>query len=433
MQHLIWRRARLNRTHKILRPRFDVIPQHGKNQWSGVFYNIVSKAAIVGTLLGVDGSYDNRLQVMSAELHLPSPVLLTRECYFGRYSKQLSHNTWGVVDVSLEKFLPSPTTNFRKKPSGCLIKLMPNGHSKVTWVEHVEVEDNQVDHYFQSLFTSTLAFGASRWINSLIRYGEWLQTLFVTPLVADEGVFIAQMGKTSLLQLADRMMKTFCGNVSSTADNPWTQMAHSPYVRIMVKNNMGEAGKPPGTSVVFTTSVWLDVSRTRLFNFLRHGNSRTKWDLLSRRHNIREFASMLKGENPGNRVSLMSAHNSQGKLVICFLQESYTDSTGSYIVYAPLDESAVAALIHGANPDKVMILPSGFSILPERLHGDEDRNSRSLLTIAFHIVESTTNEPYLAPESIETIYKVISDTVYSITNSVLYHNHRNNWMDDSNF
>lgn len=102
-------------------------------------------------------------------------------------------------------------------------------------------------------------------------------------------------------------------------------------------------------------------------------------------------------------------------------------------MYAPLDESAVAALIHGANPDKVMILPSGFSILPERLHGDEDRNSRSLLTIAFHIVESTTNEPYLAPESIETIYKVISDTVYSITNSVLYHNHRNNWMDDSNF
>ena len=84
------------------------------------------------------------------------------------------------------------------------------------------------------------------------------------------------MGRTSLLQLADRMMKTFCGNTSSSADNPWTQMAHSPYVRIMVKNNMGEAGKPPGTSVVFTTSLWLDVSPNRLFNFLRHGNSRPK-------------------------------------------------------------------------------------------------------------------------------------------------------------
>jgi len=68
---------------------------------------------------------------MSAELQLPSPVLLTRECYFGRYSKQLSLTTWGVVDFSLEKFLASPTTNFLKKPSGCLIAGLPNGYSKV--------------------------------------------------------------------------------------------------------------------------------------------------------------------------------------------------------------------------------------------------------------------------------------------------------------
>ncbi|XP_068498424.1 homeobox-leucine zipper protein PROTODERMAL FACTOR 2-like [Phaseolus vulgaris] len=373
------------------------------------------------------------MDVMSTELHLPAPVLLTRECYFGRYSKQLSYSTWGVVDVSLEKFLPSPTTNFLKRPSGCLITGMPNGYSKVIWVEHVEAEDSHVDQYFRSLFTSTVAFGATRWTNSLVRYGEWLQSLFATSLVADEGVLIAQTGRTSLLKLADRMMKTFCRNMSSTADNPWTQMAYSPYVRIMVKNNMDEPGKPPGTSVVFTTSVWLDVSPNRLFNFLRHENSRTKWDSLSRRHTIREFASMLKGQNPGNRVSLMRANNSEGKLVICFVQESYTDSTGSYVVYAPLDKAAVAGLIHGSNPDKVMILPSGFSILPERLEGDEDRSTRSLLTIAFHIVESCTTRPYIAPESVETIYKVISDTVTSITDSVLYHNHRNNCMDDSNF
>ncbi|CAJ1956762.1 unnamed protein product [Sphenostylis stenocarpa] len=403
-----------------------------QNQWSDVFYNIVSKAANVGTLLGVEGSYDNKLHVMSAELHLPSPVLLTRECYFGRYSKQLSHSTWGVVDISLEKFLPSPTSNFSKRPSGCLITGMPNGYSKVIWVEHVEAE-HHADDYFQSLFTSTLAFGATRWVNSLVRYSEWLQSLYATALVADEGVTIAQAGRTSLLKLADRMMKTFCGNVSSTADNPWTQMACSSYVRIMVKNNnIKESGKPLGTSVVFTTSIWLDVSPNRLFNFLRHENSRTKWDALSRRHTIREFASILKGENPGNRVSLMRANNSQGKLVICYLQESYQDSTGSYVVYAPLDEQAVAALIHGSNPDKVMILPSGFSILPGRLQEEDDRNSRSLLTIAFHIVESRTSKPFIAPESVEIIYKVISDTVNSITDSVLYHNHRNNWMDDWN-
>jgi len=54
-------------------------------------------------------------------------------------------------------------------------------------VEHVQAEDSLVHPDFQSLFTSTLAFGATRWMNSLVRYGEWLQSLFATALVADEG------------------------------------------------------------------------------------------------------------------------------------------------------------------------------------------------------------------------------------------------------
>lgn len=68
---------------------------------------------------------------MSAEFHLPTPVVPTRECYFARYCRQFSRDQWGVVDVSLEKFFPSPSNNLRKRPSGCLITGMPNGHSKV--------------------------------------------------------------------------------------------------------------------------------------------------------------------------------------------------------------------------------------------------------------------------------------------------------------
>jgi len=44
-----------------------------------------------------------------------------------------------------------------------------------------------LDNYFKPLVASTLAFGASRWLNSLNRYGEWLQTLRATTFVADEG------------------------------------------------------------------------------------------------------------------------------------------------------------------------------------------------------------------------------------------------------
>ncbi|TKY48967.1 Homeobox-leucine zipper protein HDG2 [Spatholobus suberectus] len=403
------------------------------NQWSSVFYNIVSKATIVGTLLGVEGSYDDKLHVMSAELHLPTPVVPTRECYFGRYSKQLSHNKWGVVDVSLDKFISSPTSNFLKRPSGCLITGMPNGYSKVVWVEHVEVDHSDLDNYSQQLDNSTLAFCATRWLNSLVRYSEWSQTLKATTFVADEGVRIPQTGRTSFLKLADRMMRIFCANISATTDNPWMQIPTYPgskEVRVMVQNNMEDTATPPGTSVVFTTSLWLEVSPNRLFNFLRHENSRTKWDSLSRRLTIREFASMLKGENPGNRVSLMRANTSQGELVIFYLQESYTDSTGSYVVYAPLDELAVSALANGSDPDKVMILPSGFSILPGRLPGEEDRGTASFLTVAFNIVESATSRPVIPPESVETIYKIITDTVSSIKDTVLFHNHRNYWTED---
>ncbi|KAK7286506.1 hypothetical protein RJT34_21548 [Clitoria ternatea] len=52
------------------------------------------------------------------------------ECYFGRYCKQLSQEMWGIIDVSLEQFFPSATSNFLKRPSGCLISELPNGYSK---------------------------------------------------------------------------------------------------------------------------------------------------------------------------------------------------------------------------------------------------------------------------------------------------------------
>lgn len=98
------------------------------------------------------------------------------------------------------------------------------------------------------------------------------------------------------------------------------------------------------------------------------------------------------------------------------------------MVYAPLDEFAASALAKGTNPDKVMILPSGFSIIPGRVPGDENRVTGSFLTVAFNIVESTTNRACIPPESVETMYKVITDTVSSIKGTVLYHNHQNHWM-----
>lgn len=91
-------------------------------------------------------------------------------------------------------------------------------------------------------------------------------------------VLIPQTGRTSFLRLADRMMRSFCANL--TASNPWMRLAPfrgSTDVRVMINNNMnGTTNKPLGTTVVFCTTIWLNVSPNRLFNFLRHEKSRNK-------------------------------------------------------------------------------------------------------------------------------------------------------------
>lgn len=68
---------------------------------------------------------------MTAEFHVPSPIVPVRKSYFARYCKQLSPGTWGVVDVSVENLFPTPSIRFKRRPSGCLITETRNGFSKV--------------------------------------------------------------------------------------------------------------------------------------------------------------------------------------------------------------------------------------------------------------------------------------------------------------
>lgn len=97
------------------------------------------------------------------------------------------------------------------------------------------------------------------------------------------------------------------------------------------------------------------------------------------------------------------------------MQESYTASTGSYIVYAPFDyEHAGNELMKDDCRDHITILPSGFSILPDRsIHRDE--TGGSLLTIAFHVVaKSPTDEHEPSNQLGLLMHNIIAKTVMSI-------------------
>ncbi|KAJ9689628.1 hypothetical protein PVL29_012362 [Vitis rotundifolia] len=279
------------------------------NQWSSVFSGIVSRAMTLEVLsTGVAGNYNGALQVMTAEFQVPSPLVPTRENYFVRYCKHHPDGTWAVVDVSLDNLRPSPITRNRRRPSGCLIQELPNGYSKVIWVEHVEVDDRAVHNIYRPLVNSGLAFGAKRWVATLDRQCERLASAMASNIPAgDVGVITSPEGRKSMLKLAERMVMSFCAGVGASTTHTWTTLSGSGAddVRVMTRKSMDDPGRPPGIVLSAATSFWIPVPPKRVFDFLRAENSRSEWDILSNGGLVQEMAHIANGRDPGNCVSLL--------------------------------------------------------------------------------------------------------------------------------
>ena len=105
------------------------------------------------------------------------------------------------------------------------------------------------------------------------------------------------------------------------------------------------------------------------------------------------------------------------------LQESCTDSTGSFVVYAPVDIVAMNVVLNGGDPDYVALLPSGFAILPDGTteHGGdigEIGHGGSLLTVAFQILVDSVPTAKLSLGSVATVNNLIACTVERIKASL---------------
>ncbi|XP_065876477.1 homeobox-leucine zipper protein HDG2 isoform X2 [Euphorbia lathyris] len=385
------------------------------NQWSTVFSGIVSKAMTYEVLsTGVAGNYNGALQVMTAEFQVPSPLVPTRESYYVRYCKEEGEGRWAVVDVSLDNIRGSPSEGgrCRRRPSGCLIEEMANGYSKVTWVEHVEVDDRGVHSLYKQLVSSGKAFGAKRWLGTLDRQCERVASALATNIPTSEvGVITNVQGRKSMLKLAQRMVISFCAGVSASTAHTWTTLSGTGAddVRVMTRKSVDDPGRPPGIVLSAATSFWLPVTPTQVFHFLRDDNSRNEWDILSNGGIVQEMAHIANGRDTGNCVSLLrvnSANSSQSNMLI--LQESCTDSTGSYVIYAPVDIVAMNVVLNGGDPDYVALLPSGFAILPD------GNGSGSLLTVAFQILVDSLPTAKLSLGSVATVNNLIACTVERI-------------------
>ncbi|KAJ9153734.1 hypothetical protein P3X46_027145 [Hevea brasiliensis] len=296
---------------------------------------------------------------------------------------------------------------------------------KVTWVEHVEVDNKQVHRIFHPQVRSGFAYSARRWVTTLIQHCDWVATLMSQTVPVLDGGLVSQNGKENLLRLAERMMRSFCTDLSACSNNLWMPLPVSggEDVRVMTKSITPATSECPSTTIAFTSSIWLPFPPRRVYDFLRHEDSRNKWDLLSRELVIQELTYINKGDNPDNRISILQANSDSSEIEILYLQESYSDPTAFYIVYAPMDITSVATILKGGNTDYVNILPSGFVIHPDRqvMNNNGKEVGGSLLTLAFHILDGSSMEDsqFIPRESVDTVYRILTETAILIKAALL--------------
>ncbi|KAL0318663.1 UNVERIFIED_CONTAM: Homeobox-leucine zipper protein HDG11 [Sesamum angustifolium] len=410
------------------------------SKWVELFPTIVARARTVEVISsGVLGSQSGTLQLMYEELQVLSALVPMRQLYFLRFCQQIEQGSWAIVDVSYD--IPHQGSQFsspckaHRLPSGCLIQEMPNGYSKVTWMEHWEVEDKAPIHrLYRDLIHSGLAFGAERWLSTLQRMSERFACLIVTANSTRDlgGAIPSVEGKRSMMKLAQRMVNNFCSSINPASGQQWTTLSglNEFEVRATVHRSI-DPGQPNGVVLSAAATIWLPVPPQNVFNFFKDERTRPQWDVLSNQNPVQEVAHIANGSHPGNCISVLRALNtSQNNMLI--LQESCIDSSGSLVVYCPIDLPAINIAMSGEDPSYIPLLPSGFTITPDgradhlqagggdgaSTSSNLDRSSGSLITVVFQILVSNLPTARMSPESITTVNNLISNTIHQIKSAL---------------
>ncbi|KAG6481865.1 hypothetical protein ZIOFF_058488 [Zingiber officinale] len=247
------------------------------SKWCDLFPTIVSKARTIEVLgSGTVGSASGSLALMYEELQVLSPVVPTRELCFLRCCQPIQQGVWVVADISVDfprAIQFAPASQSKKLPSGCLVEEMADGYAKVTWVEHVQIEENNlIPALFKDLMDSGLAFGAQRWLATLQRMCE----RFSCP-AKELGVSVSHDGKRSMMKLAQRMVNNFCANIGASNDHKWITLSGLNDVGVRVTlHKSTDAGQPSGVLLSAATTIWLPISPESVFAFFKDERTRTQ-------------------------------------------------------------------------------------------------------------------------------------------------------------
>ncbi|XP_054825439.1 homeobox-leucine zipper protein HDG5 isoform X2 [Prosopis cineraria] len=412
-------------------------------KWMELFPTIVSRAKTVQIISsGASGHASGSLQLMYAELQVISPLVPTRETHFLRYCQQnAEEGTWAIVDFPLDSFHENfhhSYPRYCRRPSGCIIQDMPNGYSRVTWVEHAEVEEKPVHQIFSNYVYSAMAFGAQRWLGVLQRQCERVASLMARN-ISDLGVIPSPEARKNLMKLAQRMIRTFSLNMSTSSGQSWTALSDSPEdtVRITTRK-ITNPGQPNGVILSAASTTWLPYSHSKVFDLLKDERRRSQLDFLSNGNSLHEVAHIANGSHPGNCISLLRINvaSNSSQSVELVVQESCTDQSGSLVVYATIDVESIQLAMSGEDPSSVALLPQGFHIVPATtsvtninansteasattvappppLHSSS-LNQACLLTVGLQVLASTIPSAKLNLSSVTAINNHLCNTLHQI-------------------
>ncbi|CAN1743753.1 Homeobox-leucine zipper protein ROC5 [Linum perenne] len=153
-------------------------------------------------------------------------------------------------------------------------------------------------------------FGARRWIATLQRYCECVALLLASSSMPQDPLKVLSMdGKNSLMKLSQKMVNSFYRGISIGLSNSiWEKlspMSVGEDVTIMSRKNSTDPEEAMGIVLSASTSLWLPVSRRRVFEFLTREDTRKDWDFLINGGSLEEVVRIPKAQNLGNSVSIL--------------------------------------------------------------------------------------------------------------------------------
>ncbi|CAN1254271.1 Homeobox-leucine zipper protein HDG1 [Linum perenne] len=401
------------------------------DHWMKAFAGLVAS----GTKLDMLSS--GELLMIKAEFQPISPLIPVRATKFIRSCKKEMESVWSVIDICVDanegSSSKSDPTSLRL-PSGCIIYDLNNGCSKVTWVEHVQYDESLVHPMMRPMVRSGMGFGARRWIATLQRYCECVALLLASSSMPQDPSMLSMDGKNSLMKLSQKMVNSFYRGISIGLSNSnWEKLSFTSVgedVTIMSRKNSTDPEEAVGIVLSASTSLWLPVSRRRVFEFLMGEDTRKDWDFLINGGSLEEVVRIPKAQNFGNSVSILRvAQNSYSGYngTSFILQETWNDATSSLLVYAAVDTPILDLAMSGGDNSFVTLMPSGFTIFPDGKGGGDRGDGAStstgiggggeggcIMTAEFQILASTDPNSMVTIDLVSTLTILLSCTIQRI-------------------